>query len=160
MTPQATAAETLTTTEADELTRCQKIVSKGLKGFLEVGQALLIIRDKRLYRGEHKTFEQYLKRRWGIVRSRGYRLIDAFKIAEDLGGRVETASATVLDAKVIVSRKLVEVPPGRTGASTNVDVRPEREAQCRPLASLPAAQRREAFDKAFSDAGGKQPTMR
>ncbi len=41
-----------------------------------IGLALREIRDRRLYRETHPTFESYLEKRWGYSRSHGYRLIN------------------------------------------------------------------------------------
>jgi hypothetical protein len=51
---------------------------------LATGSALKEIRDQRLYREDHKTFEHYLKWKWGLERAHAYRLIDASGVKEDL----------------------------------------------------------------------------
>ena len=43
--------------------------------FIEVGKALLAIRDAKLYRKTHKTFEAYCRDRWEMSRPRAYQLI-------------------------------------------------------------------------------------
>lgn len=43
-----------------------------------------MIRDARLYRDTHATFEDYVEQRWDISRSPAYRLIDAWPLAERL----------------------------------------------------------------------------
>ena len=52
-------------------------IERGLGTFVEVGEALLAIRDGRLYRESHDTFESYCRERWGFSRQRGNQLIDA-----------------------------------------------------------------------------------
>lgn len=52
------------------LIECEAIIKADLKGFLAVGRALAEIRDNRLYRETHKTFEKYCKDRWDL--SKGY----------------------------------------------------------------------------------------
>lgn len=64
-------------TEHEELRRNEEILERGLKTFFEFGSALMTIRDKRLYRATHKTFEQYCHDRWTIGRAYAYRLIGA-----------------------------------------------------------------------------------
>ena len=54
-----------------------------------VGQALLEIRDARLYRETHGSFEAYLDERWGVSRSRGYQLIDAARVTKALSTGVD-----------------------------------------------------------------------
>ncbi|NJL33925.1 MAG: hypothetical protein HC893_08770 [Chloroflexaceae bacterium] len=53
-----------------ELERCEQIIERGLKTFFEVGAALVRVRDLKLYRVEHRTFEAYCQERWGIERRR------------------------------------------------------------------------------------------
>jgi hypothetical protein len=74
----------LTSHERDERKRCEEIIEHGLVTFLEVGRALLMIRDKRLYRETHATFEDYLHERWSLTRNRAYRLIEAAEVVEML----------------------------------------------------------------------------
>ena len=74
--------EQLTLVELDRLTELEAIVEQGLQTFVEVGLALLAIRDERLYRQTHGTFVDYLAERWQMSESQGYRLIDAGRVAE------------------------------------------------------------------------------
>ena len=46
----------LSTTESRELERCEATIEAGLQTFVEVGTALLKIREGRLYRATHRTF--------------------------------------------------------------------------------------------------------
>jgi hypothetical protein len=59
------------------LEECEAIIERGLQTFVEVGQALLRIRDERLYRETHDTFADYCQRRWGFSRQRGQQLVEA-----------------------------------------------------------------------------------
>jgi SAM-dependent methyltransferase len=68
--------------ERSRLAELERVVEHGLATFVEVGLALAEIRDARLYRETHETFERYLAERWGLSRSRGYRMIEAAKVAE------------------------------------------------------------------------------
>jgi hypothetical protein len=74
----------LTSVEADELAAREQVIERGFKVWQEVGEALLHIRDKRLYRATHKTFEDYCRERWQMSRSRAHRLIDASEVASNL----------------------------------------------------------------------------
>lgn len=67
----------LSPTETEELEQCEGILERGLATFFEVGNALLRIRDKRLYRTNQETFEQYCNVRWHIGRSYAWRVIGA-----------------------------------------------------------------------------------
>lgn len=64
------------------LAELEEVVERGLSTFVEVGNALMEIRDARLYRATHPTFEAYCRERWGFSRSHGYRLIRAAELAE------------------------------------------------------------------------------
>lgn len=63
------------------LTHLESVIERGLGTFVEVGQALLEIRDSRLYRESHGTFEDYCRERWGMSRSYAHRQIDAATVA-------------------------------------------------------------------------------
>lgn len=75
-------AAALTATEATRFDDLEQTIERGLAGFVEVGQALEAIRDGKLYRETHGTFEEYLRERWGMSRSYGYRQIEAAQVAE------------------------------------------------------------------------------
>lgn len=66
------------------LNKYEAVIQKGLDQFLKVGQALLHIKNKRLYRHKYQNFDQYLKDRWGISGSYGYQLIASSQIASEL----------------------------------------------------------------------------
>ena len=53
---------------ADRLAECEAVIERGQQTFIEVGQALMEIRDSRLYRETHATFEAYCNERWGWTR--------------------------------------------------------------------------------------------
>lgn len=67
----------LTVIESSELSQHEEVIRRGLNTFVEVGAALLAIRDGRLYRAEFGTFEDYCQERWGIKRQRAYELMSA-----------------------------------------------------------------------------------
>jgi hypothetical protein len=62
----------------------EKIIERGMKSFVEVGNALMRIRDNDLCTVSHDTFESYCKKRWGMSRPQAYRLIDGAKVTECL----------------------------------------------------------------------------
>jgi hypothetical protein len=59
-------------------------IRDGLSGFKKTGAALALIRDSRLYRSTHETFEAYVADEFGIVRSRAYQQIEAARVANEL----------------------------------------------------------------------------
>ena len=76
--------QVLTAIEATTLDDLEQVVEKGLASFVEVGKALERIRDRRLYRATHGTFEDYLRERWKISRAHAYRQIEAATVAAAL----------------------------------------------------------------------------
>lgn len=57
-------------------------IERGLATFIEVGSALLEIRDRRLYRERgFDRFEDYCRERWGFNRAHAYRLIESAHVA-------------------------------------------------------------------------------
>jgi hypothetical protein len=72
-----TTVDTLTAAEADLLATAEAVIERGLTTFVEVGDALMQVRENRLYRGTHDTFESYTRDRWGFSDSRARQLIGA-----------------------------------------------------------------------------------
>lgn len=62
----------------------EKIIGDGIQTFREVGEALSEVRNGKLYADEFETFEEYLKEKWQIGRSQGFRLIDAASVARNV----------------------------------------------------------------------------
>lgn len=81
---QGYAADVLTLSEVGRLAELEQVVETGLTVFVAVGNALLEIRDSRLYRQQFSTFEAYCRERWGMVRQQANRLIQAAEVAENL----------------------------------------------------------------------------
>lgn len=75
--------------EVSELHHHEKTIEQGLKTFVDVGNALLAIRDKRLYRQSFGTFEDYCQDRWGMSRPRAYQLIEAAEVRINLSTIVD-----------------------------------------------------------------------
>jgi N6-adenosine-specific RNA methylase IME4 len=82
----------LTLTERTELVELEAVIERGLATFAEVGSALLNVRDRRLYRETHRSFEAYLDERWHMSRPRAYQLIEA----ADVSTVVDTAGLPAL----------------------------------------------------------------
>ncbi|WP_009630480.1 hypothetical protein [Synechocystis sp. PCC 7509] len=71
----------LTTDEEQERHRLELKVELG---FQEAVKALKQLRDKKLYRSTHQTFEDYVVERFGMQRAHAYRLINAAVVIENL----------------------------------------------------------------------------
>jgi len=76
--------EILNIEELHELERCEVVIKQGLQTFIEVGQALMTIKEKRLYRINFKTFEDYCINKWGMVQQSATRLIRAYETVANL----------------------------------------------------------------------------
>jgi hypothetical protein len=74
----------LTKPERIQLEELETVISNGIQTFAEVGNALLAIREAKLYRAEHGTFEAYCLKRWGFNSSRARQLIGAAEIVDTL----------------------------------------------------------------------------
>ena len=92
------------------------------RGAIHVGNALLEIRDTRLYRQTHATFEDYCGEKWQFTHGRARQLIAA----------AETIA--ILQSDTIVS------------------LLPSTESQTRPLVSLPPEAQREVWAAAVETA--------
>ena len=74
----------LNVSERNELERCEVVIKQGLKTFVEVGQALMLIRDKRLYRSEFGTFEAYCNNKWQLTRRYVNNMVAASKVVSNI----------------------------------------------------------------------------
>ena len=80
----ATGDGQLTGSEHDDLAACEAALDNLRLAFWAAGKALQTIRDARLYRETHETFEDYVEDRWDMSRPQAYRLIAAWPLAERL----------------------------------------------------------------------------
>ncbi len=80
----ATADGRLSDLEQADLATCEAALDNLRVAFWAAGKALQVIRDARLYRDAHATFEDYVEQRWDMSRSQAYRLVDAWPLAERL----------------------------------------------------------------------------
>lgn len=127
-TEDARSLETINTADQADFARLDRVVSRGLSTFIEVGQALGEIRDRELWRaGKHVTWAAYCKMVGGLTKSHANRLIISANIAE----------------------RIAQVTP--TG------VTPTSESQVRPLCKLQPEHQTRAWTSAIERANG-QPT--
>ena len=104
------------------LAKCEAIIERGGKIFVEVGCALLQIKQEKLYLRDYETFADYCKMRRGFNKNYANKLI---------------ASARVVG-------NIVDV------AGTIVPVLPATETQARPLASLTPQQQAAAWQEVIA----------
>lgn len=68
--------------ETARLAELERVIARGMSEFVAVGNALLTIRDERLYRERgFDSFEDYCRQRWSLGRAHSYRLIAGAKVA-------------------------------------------------------------------------------
>ncbi|MGV9835374.1 hypothetical protein ACWDUL_14445 [Nocardia niigatensis] len=74
----------LSRTETDQLELCESSIDALRVAFWTAGRALQIVRDGRLYRADHATFDEYVEKRWDMQRSYAHKLIRAWPLAARL----------------------------------------------------------------------------
>jgi hypothetical protein len=117
----------LTKEEAKELFRLEKTVEKG---FYLAGVALTQIREQRLYRKTHSSFEKYCRDRFDFTRAAARYLIGAAEVVNNLK------------------------------CKQFVYTFPTKESQCRPLLGLTPELQRKVWLEAVKQASGKVPSAR
>ena len=124
----------LTQVEQHRFDELVAVAQRGFRWFMEVGEALAEIRDRRLYREKYKTWEEFLKNEFGFGRSHAKHLIDA------RGAVVE------MEAELLTDVNISE---------------PTHEAQVRPLLKLDEpGDRFLAWKAAVEASPGGSPTQR
>ena len=93
----------LSAAEAERLTQLEAVLAKQINAWTLTAKALGEIRDRRLYRASHSTFEDYLALRWDMSAGHAYRLIRAEAATADVARGV-TLSVRQADA-------LAKAPP-------------------------------------------------
>ena len=123
----------LSLTEKAERDSLERTVQQA---FFIAGKALKQLRDKRLYRETHATFEAYVRDRFDFTRAAAYYLINAAEVVDNLK-----------------CQQFVD---------TNIDttIMPTKESQCRSLAPLAPQEQQKAWYKAVELAGNKVPSAR
>jgi hypothetical protein len=86
-------ADALSVTEVAKLEDLEIVIAGGLQSFVDVGQALMQIRDGRLYRIQFGTFEDYCQDRWSFGRSYVNKIIAASDAVSSLGTNVPKPSS-------------------------------------------------------------------
>lgn len=111
--------------EADRLAACEQTIDEGLTTFLAVGSALIEIRQHKLYRASHRTFEGYCRARFQLKRQRAYELMGAADVVNNLSEISDKNETIAL---------------------------PERESHASALAQLPAEKRRQVWKQITEEA--------
>ncbi|BAZ02862.1 hypothetical protein NIES37_68750 [Tolypothrix tenuis PCC 7101] len=141
------ATITVTSVEISELTEEEQrdrlhLERKVERAFFEAGKALMELRDRRLYRSTHKTFEDYCRDRFGHSRQKSNYLIAAADVYENL--------TTIC----------CQISPTEDLTTNCCQILPTTEGQVRPITKLKPQEQWEVWQSAVQQAGGKVPTGR
>lgn len=71
------SGDALNAVERSRLDELESVIRRGLQSFIEAGEALTEVRESKLYRDSHNTFEEYCRDRWSISDSRARQLVAA-----------------------------------------------------------------------------------
>ena len=96
----------LTVTERAALEECEAIIRQGRAVFVQVGHALSLIRDSRLYREKYSTFEEYCLAEWEI----SDRYARNVRSAADVVDVLQEKQFMVLPASESQARPLTKLP--------------------------------------------------
>jgi hypothetical protein len=156
----------LTSGEAAELRKLESRIQEAKRSFVVLGNALATIRDQRLYRATHGTFEGYCEQRWQIARRTAYQFIDAAKAVENVRHGAQTipilpanerqarclAAVEDPDQQREVWAKVVETAPGGKITAKHVG---EVVRQSQGKTEVPAEPVRWTIDDAVERLGAK-----
>jgi hypothetical protein len=143
----ASAIVDVTAVEVPELTPEEQsdrlhLERKVERAFFEAGKALAELRDRRLYRSTHRTFEEYCRDRFGHSRQQSNYLIAAAGVYENL---------TTIGCQNVADENLTTI---------GCQILPTSERQVRPLVPLTVEEQLTCWQSAIKEAGGKVPTGR
>jgi hypothetical protein len=134
--------------ERRDLDQLEARIEHGLQTFRDVGEALLEIRERRLYRATHKTWLDYCRERWQFTGRHGNRLIRAAAIAGRLGpvGPTNERQARELDQVPAAQHEALLEQLRSTGrvSAEQIRVTTELLAALKPEEKLAQAQAAEA----------------
>jgi len=120
----------------------QRLELKVERAFFEAGRSLRELRDRRLYRSMHKTFEEYCRIRFGFTYRHGNQLIAGSLVIENLQmGTIRSQTDTHL-------------------GTNRSQILPTKLEQVKPLTALEPEEQRQVWDEAVEDAGGMVPSGR
>ncbi|GMV07382.1 MAG: hypothetical protein AMXMBFR53_36570 [Gemmatimonadota bacterium] len=105
MTTPVTVGTQLTESERLAYNDANDQIRRHIEGFTIAAALLAQVRDRKLYREEYATFEEYCQGMWGWSRQRAYQLIGAAEVVTSLSTTVDTDGLTERHA-----RELGKVP--------------------------------------------------
>lgn len=99
----------LTAAEVDFLAQCEDTIQAGLHTFVEVGNAFAAVRDNRLYRATHASFEVYCAEKWAVSHRHVNRMIEAANVADGMGPMGPTNERQARELAAVPSEQRAEV---------------------------------------------------
>ncbi|MFN6562452.1 MAG: hypothetical protein RMY28_022035 [Nostoc sp. ChiSLP01] len=135
LTIEVAAVEVTELTEDEQRDRL-RLERKVEHAFYEAGKALTELRDRRLYRSTHKTFEEYCRDRFGYSRDAAYLKISATTVYENIQKYLPT------------NGRQIPLPSS------------ERQLRSVAKAELEPTQQATVWQQAVKEAGGKIPSGR
>jgi hypothetical protein len=140
--------------EKEIFVRMEDVIQSHLESFSKAGDALVAIRDGRLYRETHGTFEDYCRERWEMSKTQANRLIAAASVIHNIGKVKESK-----DIAEHLSESAVRPLTGLTPAQQQKVIRkvvekapPPVAGRSRVTARLVQNVARATFPKAFKHA--------
>ncbi|WP_414569428.1 hypothetical protein [Nostoc sp. CCY 9925] len=158
----ASAIINVSAVEVPELTEQEQsdrlhLERKVERAFFEAGKALAELRDRRLYRSTHRTFEEYCKDRFSYTYRHVNYLIAGSVIVDNIKMGTNSSQNEQVDEMGTNSSQNEQVEEMGTISS---QILPTSEVQVRPLAKLEPQQQHQAWQRAVKQAGGKVPSGR
>lgn len=131
----------------------QQLELKVGQAFCQTGKALALLRERRLYRSTHKTFEAYSQDKFGFSRRYSDYLIAAAVVVENLQKMRTIHSQNLLNEPERFNQNNVSTLQAR--------ILPTKLEQVKPLTSLKTAQEQwQVWNQAIEAANGKVPSGR
>lgn len=91
----------ITPEERERLAGLEQVIETGLVSFVAVGTALAEVRDDRLYRGTHSSFEAYVQDKWHFSGRRAYQLMEAAEVCTTVQAQGAPPLANEAQARAI-----------------------------------------------------------
>ena len=130
--------------DTGRLAALETTIERGLATFADVGLALLELRDGRLYRTTHGTFDDYCRERWQMTSRRALQLIEAAAVVTQIG--------TIVPISATGPSEQSEAPAVNRNISTIVE-KPVTESVAREVAKAGDAEaQRDAWSEAVQTA--------
>lgn len=127
----------LTVAEKQLLAQHEATIRDGIKTFTKVGNALLEVRDKGLYREQYAIFENYCREKWKFSVRKAYLLMGASSVVQNL------------EREQLFTPEPIAIPASESAARPLAGLSPEKQVAA---ARIVATQPGEHTAKDFKDA--------